>query len=64
MGGFGREDVAPLDAEAKELDRLIKVYDGFRCSWTLATDEARVALIKERWRRTPGPEASSTRPTS
>jgi hypothetical protein len=50
MAGFGREDVAPLDAEErKELARLAKVYDGFRRSWTLATDEARVALIKESW---------------
>jgi SEC-C motif len=55
MTGFGREDVGPLDAhEGKELARLVKVYDGFRRSWTLATDEARVALIKERWAEHPG----------
>lgn len=52
--GFGREDVVPLNAdEGRELARLVKVYDGFRRSWTLATDEARVALIKERWAEYP-----------
>jgi hypothetical protein len=55
MAGFGREDVVPLDDdEGEELGRLVKVYDGFRRSWTLASDEARVALIKERWAEYPG----------
>jgi hypothetical protein len=54
MTGFGRKDVAALDAdERKELARLAKVYDGFRRSWTLATDETRVALIKQRWAEYP-----------
>jgi hypothetical protein len=47
---FGRADIEPLDAsERAELTRLSGIYDGFRRSWTLATDTARVALIKERW---------------
>jgi hypothetical protein len=47
---FGRADIEPLDAsEHDELTRLSGIYDGFRRSWTLATDIARVALIKERW---------------
>jgi hypothetical protein len=54
MAGFGRQDVVPLNAEEHEqLARLAKVYDGFRRSWTLATDEARVALVKERWKEHP-----------
>jgi hypothetical protein len=54
MAGFGREDAVPLDAEEREeLARLAKVYDGFRRSWTLASDEARVALIKESWKEHP-----------
>lgn len=54
MEKFGREDAVPLNAdERKELAGLIKVYDGFRRSWTLASDEDRVALIKERWKEHP-----------
>jgi hypothetical protein len=50
MERFRRDDAVPLTAdEREELTRLVKIYDGFRRSWTLATDEARVALIKERW---------------
>jgi hypothetical protein len=46
---FGRP-ITPLDdAERADLDRLSKLYDGFRRSWTLASDASRVALIKERW---------------
>lgn len=47
---FGRHDVERLDAdEQKELRQLAKVYDGFRRSWTLASDADRLALIKKRW---------------
>jgi hypothetical protein len=57
MEQFGRDDVVPLTAdEREELTRLGKVYDGFRRSWTLATDVARVALIKERWAEHPEAE--------
>ena len=49
MERFGRE-VTPLDAtERKDLKRLSDLYDGFRRSWTLATDDERIALIKQRW---------------
>lgn len=47
---FGRHDVEPLDAdEQEELKQLGKVYDGFRRSWTLASDADRIALMKKRW---------------
>jgi hypothetical protein len=46
---FGRP-AAPLDEnERADLDRLGKLYDGFRRSWTLASDASRIAVIKERW---------------
>lgn len=46
---FGRA-ITPLDAsERADLVRLGKLYDGFRRSWTLASDASRIALIKERW---------------
>jgi hypothetical protein len=49
MQRFGRQ-VMPLDeAEKAELQRLSSLYDGFRRSWTLASDAERIALIKERW---------------
>jgi hypothetical protein len=47
---FRRPDVEPLDkSEREELKRLSGIYDGFRRSWTLASDTSRVALIKARW---------------
>jgi hypothetical protein len=47
---FGRPDVEPLDdGEREELKQLSGIYDGFRRSWTLASDTSRVALIKARW---------------
>jgi hypothetical protein len=51
MAGFGRKHAAPLNAdERKELAHLSDRYDGFRRSWTLATDADRIALIKARWK--------------
>jgi SEC-C motif len=52
---FGR-DTTPLDAgERDELARLLKLYDGFRRSWTLTSEPDRIALIKPRWEE---PEAA------
>ena len=53
---FGR-DITPLDAdEREELKGWLKLYDGFRRSWTLANEPSRIALIKPRWA---GDEAAS-----
>jgi hypothetical protein len=47
---FGRQDVKPLDpSEVADLQRLGREYDGFRRSWTLASEASRVELIKKRW---------------
>jgi hypothetical protein len=47
---FGREGVEALDdEERRDLKVLVDRYDGFRRSWTLANDQTRIALIKERW---------------
>jgi hypothetical protein len=48
---FGRDIEALDDGEREELRRLSQLYDGFRRSWTLATDAARIALIKKRWEK-------------
>jgi hypothetical protein len=47
---FGRPIGPPLDkAEKADLKRLGDLHDGFQRSWTLASDDDRIALVKARW---------------
>jgi hypothetical protein len=52
---YGRVTTSLDDAERKQLAAWLKLYDGFRRSWTLTNENARIALIKGRWRE---PEAA------
>jgi hypothetical protein len=46
---FGRETTPLNDTEREQLADWLKLYDGFRRSWTLTNEKARIALIKPRW---------------
>ena len=46
---FGRPTKELDESECGELDRLGKLYDGFRRSWTLTNEKKRIALVKKRW---------------
>jgi hypothetical protein len=54
LARFGATTQALDEQETAELATLNETYNGFQKSWTLASDGARIKLIKKRWLNDPG----------